>query len=340
MEDLDYQGPRWVQDHVAFWCCNPECNVEFSVFVRKHHCRHCGKVFCDRCSRNKRALMKFGFTTPVRLCDACNIACFRADLLLNAVGLNDLSTVEKICDEGCDVHATTTLFPALTIAANRGSVLMVQLLLEYKANPNLAVSSALGSGNCQCFKCGMTQPAGSPKCGGCCAPLRQDVTDSDHVGITALHAAVQREGHVSVLEELLGAGADVDARTAKGNSALMYAAAAGHVECCAVLLAKKADTSLCAAATGDSALHLAARAGHESVAALLLDARASLAVPNASGQTPADLAASRQHTQVAALIEEAAAHGAGGEDDLQSDSETRHRGHGGTQAQAGNGAAQ
>lgn len=41
------------------------------------------------------------------------------------VGLNDINTVTKICEEGCDVHFTTTVFPALTIAANRGSSDMV-----------------------------------------------------------------------------------------------------------------------------------------------------------------------------------------------------------------------
>ncbi len=41
------------------------------------------------------------------------------------VGLNDITTVTKICEEGCDVHFTTTVFPALTIAANRGSSDMV-----------------------------------------------------------------------------------------------------------------------------------------------------------------------------------------------------------------------
>jgi hypothetical protein len=42
-------------------------------------------------------------------------------------------------------------------------------------------------------------------------------------GITALHAAVQKEGHLDVVVALLEHGADVDCTTAKGNTALMYA---------------------------------------------------------------------------------------------------------------------
>lgn len=38
------KGPRWVKDKAVFWC--KLCNTDFSVVVRKHHCRHCGHVFC------------------------------------------------------------------------------------------------------------------------------------------------------------------------------------------------------------------------------------------------------------------------------------------------------
>ena len=55
----------------------------------------------------------------VRLCNKCNGMCFRGDLLLNDVSLNDMQTVQKLVDEGCDVNFTTSIFPPLTIAANR-----------------------------------------------------------------------------------------------------------------------------------------------------------------------------------------------------------------------------
>lgn len=100
------------------WCKG--CNTDFSIVVRKHHCRHCGNIYCGNCCGEKRALVKFGYNAPVRMCKKCAAMCFRADMLLNAVGLNDLNTVRKVCTDGCDVNFTTTVFPALTIAANRG----------------------------------------------------------------------------------------------------------------------------------------------------------------------------------------------------------------------------
>jgi hypothetical protein len=40
-------------DHVA--TCKL-CTKDFSVARRKHHCRRCGKIFCNECSDNKMAL--------------------------------------------------------------------------------------------------------------------------------------------------------------------------------------------------------------------------------------------------------------------------------------------
>ena len=39
---------RWVPDHEVNVCS--QCSDEFSIVKRKHHCRVCGRVFCDACS--------------------------------------------------------------------------------------------------------------------------------------------------------------------------------------------------------------------------------------------------------------------------------------------------
>ena len=216
------------------------------------------------------------FRSPVRLCNKCNASCFKADLLLNAVGLNDINTVTKICEEGCDVHFTTTVFPALTIAANRGSSDMVRVLLRYGADPNHAVPATDSGTVVQCSRCGRTQAAGNLKdnqyeCSYCGNFTRHaDASDSDHTGITALHAAVQKEGHLDVVVALLEHGADVDCATAKGNTALMYAAAGGHVECANVVLEYGANANVRSEADSDTPIHKAVREGHMELVKLLL----------------------------------------------------------------------
>lgn len=55
------------------------CGTVFSLFVRKHHCRLCGKVFCSECTSSRGNIPSFIQTrmeaTSVRLCDTCSNTC-------------------------------------------------------------------------------------------------------------------------------------------------------------------------------------------------------------------------------------------------------------------------
>lgn len=60
-------SPRWVPDSDRLSCCG--CQVKFSWLVRRHHCRVCGEVYCDVCTR-RRAYV--GADNLVRVCDSCH----------------------------------------------------------------------------------------------------------------------------------------------------------------------------------------------------------------------------------------------------------------------------
>ncbi|PHH67557.1 hypothetical protein CDD82_1329 [Ophiocordyceps australis] len=47
----DFVLPRWQQDAEVTYC--PICHTQFSIFVRKHHCRKCGRVVCNSCSPHR-----------------------------------------------------------------------------------------------------------------------------------------------------------------------------------------------------------------------------------------------------------------------------------------------
>lgn len=59
---------RWVNDNDVHQCTN--CRQTFSLTQRKHHCRSCGNVFCERCSA-KNAIIAATSKKPQRVCDQC-----------------------------------------------------------------------------------------------------------------------------------------------------------------------------------------------------------------------------------------------------------------------------
>eukprot|EP00475_Leptophrys_vorax_P036308 TRINITY_DN61106_c0_g2_i3.p1 TRINITY_DN61106_c0_g2~~TRINITY_DN61106_c0_g2_i3.p1 ORF type:complete len:100 (-),score=23.10 TRINITY_DN61106_c0_g2_i3:369-668(-) len=60
---------QWTADSESNQCAM--CQDKFSVIKSKHHCRNCGGVYCAKCSSKRIAILKFGFTEPVRVCDPC-----------------------------------------------------------------------------------------------------------------------------------------------------------------------------------------------------------------------------------------------------------------------------
>ena len=58
---LTSTSPKWHRDALHDDC--EICKTKFSLVTRKHHCRNCGKVVCDKCSPNK-------YKTE-RVCNTC-----------------------------------------------------------------------------------------------------------------------------------------------------------------------------------------------------------------------------------------------------------------------------
>ena len=59
----------WEEDDAVHECRG--CSSRFSLFLRKHHCRQCGLIYCDGCSRNRRRV-RGGGEELVRVCDKCD----------------------------------------------------------------------------------------------------------------------------------------------------------------------------------------------------------------------------------------------------------------------------
>mmetsp|Transcript_886 Transcript_886/g.3265 ORF Transcript_886/g.3265 Transcript_886/m.3265 type:complete len:295 (+) Transcript_886:241-1125(+) len=66
------ERPTWLPDSQAGTCF--ACDTAFAIFNRRHHCRHCGLVFCNNCTLNKISIRRLGHVEPVRVCEECYMA--------------------------------------------------------------------------------------------------------------------------------------------------------------------------------------------------------------------------------------------------------------------------
>ncbi|XP_078161002.1 protein FREE1-like [Carex rostrata] len=68
MKPPNEEKDHWVPDEAVSKCT--ACGADFGAFVRRHHCRNCGDIFCDKCTQGRTALTAED-TQPVRVCDRC-----------------------------------------------------------------------------------------------------------------------------------------------------------------------------------------------------------------------------------------------------------------------------
>jgi len=59
---------HWITDDLAIECTS--CKVKFDSITRKHHCRFCGLIFCDKCSSSKISVASLGLQKE-RACTSC-----------------------------------------------------------------------------------------------------------------------------------------------------------------------------------------------------------------------------------------------------------------------------
>lgn len=69
MKSVNEEKDHWVPDEAVSQCTS--CGVAFGPFVRRHHCRNCGDIFCDKCSQGRIALTTDENSQQVRVCDGC-----------------------------------------------------------------------------------------------------------------------------------------------------------------------------------------------------------------------------------------------------------------------------
>jgi ankyrin repeat protein len=121
-------------------------------------------------------------------------------------------------------------------------------------------------------------------------------------GLTPLIAAAQG-GHLEIVQKLIAARANLDAKTSDGLTALMQASQIGNLPIAKALLAAGADLNV-KRNDGATALIGACQNGHVDVALELIKARADVNAATLMGVTPLHAASLYGHTDIVkALIE-------------------------------------
>lgn len=65
-------GRKWINDEETDRCMNCQ-KVFVFAFRGRHHCRSCGGIYCDDCTKKRAAVLKFGYQEKVRVCDNCYV---------------------------------------------------------------------------------------------------------------------------------------------------------------------------------------------------------------------------------------------------------------------------
>jgi len=95
-------APVWIPDHECKTCAI--CELKWTTFNRRHHCRQCGSVICHNCSNQKKTIQGQG---KVRVC----IKCFKKPVdpevipMIRTTSRNSESEDSEPLDKICELEA-------------------------------------------------------------------------------------------------------------------------------------------------------------------------------------------------------------------------------------------
>ncbi|XP_041420585.1 ankyrin repeat domain-containing protein 6 isoform X3 [Xenopus laevis] len=227
-----------------------------------------------------------------------DVAAVLSERLLVAAYKGQVDNVVQLINKGAKVAVTKHGRTALHLAANKGHVNIVHILVKAGCDLDIqddgnqtALQRAAVVGNTEVLALLIQEG---------CALDRQDKD-----GNTALHEA-SWHGFSQSVKLLVKAGANVLAKNKAGNTPLHLACQNGHSQSCRILLLAGSRADLKNNA-GDTCLHVAARYNHLSVIRILLSAFCSVNEKNQLGDTPLHVAAALNHRKVIKVLLEAGA---------------------------------
>ena len=201
-----------------------------------------------------------------------------------------LDVVTNLVNNNLD-NTSESLLLALKSASSRGHEQIVELLIEKLPKPIRNLDPAL---LCRAAELGYQALVSIFITAGA------DV-DATYEGSTPLQLAA-RNGHVSILYDLLSHQADPNSALANDSSkVIQLAASKGYTDVVEHLL--KFHAEVCVMDNDErTALHLASRNGHQQIVKLLLEQSPHVLAQDSNGQTALHLASFNGHTEIVKLL--------------------------------------
>ncbi|PWA60056.1 hypothetical protein CTI12_AA385690 [Artemisia annua] len=106
---VNEEKQHWVPDKESTKC--KACSTCFGLFVRRHHCRNCGDIFCDKCTQGRTALSAEKHADEVRVCDQCMAEVTHwLSQVKEVSGFNRHETLAKILQDEMEKRKETAEF--------------------------------------------------------------------------------------------------------------------------------------------------------------------------------------------------------------------------------------
>lgn len=116
----------WKPDSDAINCCN--CQRSFNIFLRKHHCRACGEIFCKRCLPTK--IICIGYSSPELACVKCVGTSTTTALSSNNQKKDEGTPTRTSSYDVAKIQALCETFKPSSSDGGRNYISIAQLLVE------------------------------------------------------------------------------------------------------------------------------------------------------------------------------------------------------------------
>lgn len=233
-------------------------------------------------------------------------------LLLDAVVRDDVEEAKALLDSGADINLRVRWLDGGSSRVTNASLLCEALIHESVSCTALLLERGIFSNDDLAMECACGSKIADA------AIIERLIADGADPhrrylnGTTYLHFAESAD----VVEALVKAGVPVDARCARDETALMWAAKEGRLEACSALIGAGADAKALNVEQ-ETALHLCAKQGRFNevaehvnsgkISALLIAHGANPEARDHLGQTSLHLAASANNVQCAGVLLDAGA---------------------------------